>query len=198
MRIYFKLIAFACVPLMLVVSIVGLGQTRRRPSQNKPTTSPIERTPPAPRIPKVTVTYDRFEDITKIEVGAIEIESSLGKKRGFVIFVKAGFAGKERGENMPSIIFTFANVSTIALSDEDEIPLIALVDDERLILKNARSLIRTMSNGLYIEQYQTNLSLQELEKLASGKSLEMKLGAFEFKFRPEHIIALQQVVEKLQ
>jgi hypothetical protein len=187
---------------MLVVSVVGSGQTRRqnkvsRPGKGSAAGTP-QHTPLPPRIPKVTVTYDRFDDITKIEVGAIEIESSLGKKRGFVVFVTAGFAGKVRGENVPSIVFTFANVSTVALSADEEIPLIALADDERVVLKNATAVMRSTSNGLYIEQYQTNLSLQEFEKLAGCKSLEMRLGTFEFKFKPEHITALRQVAEKLQ
>lgn len=154
---------------------------------------------------KFVATYDKFKDYTSVLCKPVDLlgrgeKMAVAFARGmgqgpyhtgpepdlppsmFVLTVGFGFNGKLLNEP-PRYALAFGSDSNNWHFLKDHV-LYALIDEERLNLGEGQHEGNIYLGGVS-EQMVFNLSREQIEKFANGKSVEIQLGGFPRKLKPE-------------
>lgn len=144
------------------------------------------------------VKYDKFKDRTWVQCWF-----ATGSKRGGSLSGAVSFQGEQQPKGNAAYFFILGSYSRDwRYHDDDARQLYAIIDGERLRLGIGDRDGDVMSSGVFSslsgvtvhEQITFTLDAEMFARLATSKSVELKIGPIEFKLKDEHQEAFRDLI----
>lgn len=174
--------SFYLAAFLIICSTIAIAQSDGAQAPNLAAQEKLE----------VQTKYDRFEDFTLISVGPFVLNSDLIGAIG-IAFVTGG-----NGKAPTSFASPVYRIVATWKERQDSLRVIFLIDGERLEFPDPDLVTRDTYQKGVVEQWQNNVSLDFLEKIASGKKVEARFGKVEVLFKDEQLRALKKFVETVK
>lgn len=144
--------------------------------------------------------YDKFEDETIVTVSlSVKDESfklsdltskSSTELYGIDLTALFWFEGQELQKDVDEFVLRFTAVSR-KWRWSDEKDLIAIIDGERVKLGNGKRVSKVRKGGSVYESLSWTVPKATFEKIANGKSVEVRVGSDEIKFNSKQLQRLK-------
>jgi hypothetical protein len=139
---------------------------------------------------KFSVEYDRFKDVTDIEIGDFYIKNQRSRTHLETSF-RLSFKGQEPPASVRQIYFFFTGPSVRVYDNA-----FAIIDGQRFEIAE----VDQLSTGVLSRRPSAMLTMQWdlFLKLANSQSAELQIGNAELKFEDEHLQAFRDLIALLR
>ncbi|HEY0006375.1 MAG TPA: hypothetical protein VGB17_16455 [Pyrinomonadaceae bacterium] len=141
--------------------------------------------------------YDKFKDETRVRVKYLSVTN---KKLGAIDISATYYYQGQTPSKPDSITLSFSSTSREwAFLNNRELAIIA--DGQRFLYDDAALVNARLNSGPYVESVSERLSvplpLADFLKIINSKSVQMKLGRFDFSLAQDHLEALRDFASRM-